>query len=58
MFICSIVPNPASEVINLDEDVPPANNIGGTNNRSNRVDRIAFVYPGKWWKFSNSSARE
>jgi hypothetical protein len=39
------VPNPAPEIINLDEDVPPAINVGGTNNRSNRVDRIGFVYP-------------
>lgn len=37
--------NPAPEVINLDEDVPPAINVGGNNNRSNRFDRIAFVYP-------------
>ena len=37
--------NPAPEVINLDEDVPPAINVGCNNIRSNRFDRIAFVYP-------------
>jgi hypothetical protein len=45
IFIRSIMANPAPEVINLDEDVPPAINVGGNNIRSNRFDRIAFVYP-------------